>query len=49
MLTPPGEHGTQRLRRLYVEAATELAQLHFEQGELERALDCCQLFGRDPV
>ena len=39
----------ERLRRMYVEAATELAQLYFEQGQLERALDCCQrLLAEDP-
>ncbi len=39
----------ERLRRLYVEAATELAQIYFEQGELEQALNCCQrLLAEDP-
>ncbi len=39
----------EQLRRMLVAATTELAQLYFEQGEMERALDCCRrLLHEDP-
>lgn len=39
----------EQLRRMYVDATTELAQLYFEQGEMDRSLNCCQrLLSEDP-